>query len=91
MTADDESKSVVTTIPTSKLLKVFDVNLCIHLLALSPMIDCIDSDKLFTANKNKTSPAIIESKISVTTFKIKLATNLFNQNKAFVNHIITFC
>jgi hypothetical protein len=68
MTADDESNSVVTTIPTSKLLNVFDVNFCIQLLALSPIINCIDSDKLFTANKNKTSPAIIESRISVIFF-----------------------
>jgi hypothetical protein len=65
MTADEESKSVVTTIPTNTLLNVFDVNFCIHLLALFPIIDCIDSDKLLTANKNNTSPAIIESKISV--------------------------
>jgi hypothetical protein len=65
MTADDESKSVVKTIPTIRLLNVLDVNFCIQLLALSPIIDCIDSDKLLTANKNNTSPAIIESIISV--------------------------
>ena len=39
ITAEDESKSVVTTIPTSRLLNVLDVNFCIQLLALSPIID----------------------------------------------------
>jgi len=91
MTADEESKRVVTTIPTSRLLNVFDINLCIHLFALSPIIDWIDSDKLFTANKNKTSPAIIESKISVISFlHKKISVNLFIQNYKAVKLIISF-
>lgn len=51
ITAADEFNNVVTTIPTSKLLKIFEVNFCIQLLALSPVIHCIDSDTLFTSNK----------------------------------------
>ena len=65
ITADEESNIVVTTIPTNKLLKELDVYLLIQLLAFSPSEDLSVSDKLLTANRNNTKPAVIESKISV--------------------------
>jgi hypothetical protein len=65
ITAEDESSSVVTTIPTIKLLKVLEVNLCMLLEALPPKAFLIVSERLFTAKRNKTNPAITDNTISV--------------------------
>jgi hypothetical protein len=75
ITADEESSRVVTTMPTSKLLKVVEVKRFIQLFALLPVASCSVFDKLFTANKNSTKPAIIDNIISVIKKKL-LATNV---------------
>jgi len=49
ITADEESNKVVSTTPTKMLLILFEVNFKIHLLALSPTIDLMVSERLFTA------------------------------------------
>ena len=49
MTAEDESSSTVTTNPTRRLLKVFDVKRRIQWLAFSPTMDRMESDKFLTA------------------------------------------
>jgi hypothetical protein len=65
ITAEDESSRVVATIPTIKLLKVLEVYLWILLEALSPRAFLIVSDRLLTAKRNRTKPAITDSIISV--------------------------
>jgi hypothetical protein len=65
ITAEEESNKVVTTIPTNIPEKVFDVNLRIHLLALSPITDLMVSERLLTAYKKRTNPASIDNNISV--------------------------
>jgi hypothetical protein len=65
ITAEDESSRVVATIPTIKLLKVLEVYLWILLEALSPRAFLIVSDRLLTAKRNKTNPAITDNIISV--------------------------
>jgi hypothetical protein len=51
--------------PTNKLLKELDVYFLIQTLAFSLRADFKVSDKLVTANKNSTNPAVIERNISV--------------------------
>jgi hypothetical protein len=65
MTAEDESKMVVTMVPVITAENVLEVNFKIHFFAFSPTAFCIVSERLFTANKNNTSPARIDSIISV--------------------------
>jgi len=69
ITAEEESNKVVTIIPTNKLLNELDVNLFIQPLAFSPIAAFSVSDKLVTANKNKTKPAIIDRSTSVIFYK----------------------
>jgi hypothetical protein len=71
ITAEEESSKVVTTIPTNKLLKELDVYFLIQILAFSPSADFSVSDKLLTANRNKTKPAVIDKIISVIIINLK--------------------
>jgi hypothetical protein len=80
MTAEEESSKVVTTIPTNKLLKELEVYFLIQTFAFSPSADFSVSDKLVTANKNKTNPAIIESTISVIYFFMKCESYTITRN-----------
>jgi hypothetical protein len=65
ITAEEESSKVVTTKPVTIAEKVFEVKRNIHFLEFSPNASCIVSERLFTANKNKTKPPIIASIISI--------------------------
>jgi len=65
ITAEDESNKMVAIVPTIKLLKVLEVNFIIQFLALSPSVNFNVSERLFTANRKRTKPAIIKSIISV--------------------------
>jgi hypothetical protein len=72
ITADDESSSAVTTNPTRMLEKVLRVNCMIHLFALPPTTILMVSERLFTANKKRTSPPTIDKIISSISVKITI-------------------
>lgn len=63
--ADEEPSRVVATIPTSRLLNILEVNFLIHFEALSPSAKRSVSDRLMTAKRNRTKPAVMDRSISV--------------------------